>query len=132
MNSAEEMVLRRRILAMNSTSTLDELGMAVGLTRERVRQIQLKAKDRLSAALAEDDSRLLVWYGAALRALIGNMWPVDEEQYLKFIRTALGRTWGADDDTVALLHWAAGKQVSVSGYVLRGGLSIYRACSSLR
>src|ERR1022692_3870393 len=109
MNPVEGMVLRRRILAMNSTSTLDELGIAVGLTRERVRQIQGKVKDRLAEALAKDDSRLLAWQGTALRALIGGMWPVDEDEYLKFVRTAVGRSWDAEDDTVALLHWTAGE-----------------------
>jgi len=108
MDSVEEIILRRRILAMNSTSTLDELGIAVGLTRERVRQIQVKTKDRLAEALAEDGSRLMVWQGSALRAMIGSMWPIDEDEYLKFIRTAIGRPWETDDDTVALLHWAAG------------------------
>ena len=47
----EEQILRMRIGFDEDSKTLEEIGQAIGLSRERVRQIEKKAKERLKLKL---------------------------------------------------------------------------------
>ena len=49
-----DVVARRFGLLGYSPSTLEEVGRAVGLTRERVRQLQIEALDRLKRIIQSD------------------------------------------------------------------------------
>lgn len=53
-------VLRDRILPMNSAATLDELARRHGLSRERVRQMEVRIKDRLTTLADSSVDRLAI------------------------------------------------------------------------
>lgn len=53
-------VLRDRILPINSVATLDELARRHGLSRERVRQIEVRIKDRLTTLADSSVGRLAI------------------------------------------------------------------------
>jgi Sigma-70, region 4/Bacterial RNA polymerase, alpha chain C terminal domain len=59
-----------------SPQTLDEVARPMGVTRERVRQLESKARARLVHAL-EDDS-LLGTVGASVREMVGTLLPLGE------------------------------------------------------
>ena len=50
----EKIILDERSLAIGSRPTLEELGKRFGVTRERVRQLESKARDRLDELLADN------------------------------------------------------------------------------
>ena len=53
-----EVVIRRFGLRGHEMSTLEEVGTEIGLTRERVRQIQVEALKRLREILAADVEKI--------------------------------------------------------------------------
>jgi RNA polymerase sigma factor (sigma-70 family) len=68
-------VLVRRFFA-DHPATLDELGKSLGLTRERIRQIESKARARMTEALEANGPLELV--AAAAREVIGTVLPLDD------------------------------------------------------
>ncbi|MEV0156006.1 sigma factor-like helix-turn-helix DNA-binding protein [Micromonospora sp. NPDC050686] len=79
-------ILARRFFA-DAPETLDELGRAMGVTRERVRQIEAKARANMVEAL--QPSKPLELIGAAARELIGTVLPLNS---LLDLLPALART----------------------------------------
>lgn len=67
-------ILARRFFA-DEPETLDELGLAMGVTRERVRQIESKARANMMESLESGGALELV--GAAARGLVGSVLPLD-------------------------------------------------------
>jgi RNA polymerase sigma-32 factor len=51
------MILKRRRLAEDA-STLEELGSTLGISKERVRQIETRALEKLKASLVETNPRM--------------------------------------------------------------------------
>ena len=68
-------ILARRFFA-NCPETLDELGRSLGITRERVRQIEAKARANLVEFLEPGETLGMV--SAAVRELIGPVLPLDD------------------------------------------------------
>jgi hypothetical protein len=68
-------ILAKRFFA-DDPLTLEELAEPLGLTRERVRQLESKARAQLVRAL--DDDGPLAAVGAAIRELIGTVLPLDD------------------------------------------------------
>jgi RNA polymerase sigma-32 factor len=57
LNPRELMILKRRRLA-EDTTTLEELGSTLGISKERVRQIETRALEKLKASLVETNPRM--------------------------------------------------------------------------
>jgi RNA polymerase sigma-32 factor len=61
LNPRELLILKRRRLAEDST-TLEELGSTLGISKERVRQIETRAMEKLKASLVETNPRMAANY----------------------------------------------------------------------
>jgi len=74
-----EAVILERVLAdgLRPVPTLEEIGRELGVTRERVRQIQVKVAERLDALLQTETYDVLVARAELLAAQIGAACPVD-------------------------------------------------------
>lgn len=59
LDDAERMVYEQRVLRIlvDRTPTLEELGLSLGVTRERVRQVQVNAEDAIQSVLASQRFR---------------------------------------------------------------------------
>src|SRR5690606_9924858 len=74
-----EAVILERVLAdgLRPVPTLAEIGRELGVTRERVRQLQVKVAERLDALLQTEADDVLVARAELLAAQIGAACPVD-------------------------------------------------------
>ncbi len=61
LNPRELMILKRRRLSEDST-TLEELGSTLGISKERVRQIETRAMEKLKASLVETNPQMAASY----------------------------------------------------------------------
>jgi Bacterial RNA polymerase, alpha chain C terminal domain len=82
------LIYERRILA-NPPSTLEKVGLELGVTRERVRQIQMKVQELVSNWLRSDRFRLLRWRAADLRLTLGSAAPIDSEEAVHALERCL-------------------------------------------
>jgi len=71
LDNAERTVYEQRVL-IDRPRTLEEVGQALGVTRERARQIQVSAQDAIESLLASQRFRPLLWRAAELRSLLGS------------------------------------------------------------
>ncbi|MBS3695254.1 sigma factor-like helix-turn-helix DNA-binding protein [Rhodococcus qingshengii] len=69
-------ILRDRMFG-DSPETLERIGSKLGVTRERVRQIEAKARNTLLAALDISNSSPIALLGEAARRTIGELLPLD-------------------------------------------------------
>jgi hypothetical protein len=102
----QQEIFRRRTLF--NSSTLEDLGEEMSLTRERVRQIQKAAEAKVSAALERPEASEIRWRSVQLRQELGTA----IFQASPIMRQALNAaTRGIPHDTAvaeALLLWLAG------------------------
>lgn len=102
-------VLARRKIILGPRPTLEELGREIGVTRERVRQLEAKAARELSARLRTHEFAPLRWRASDLADVLGPAVPRDSE----FLDDAVDwATRGLDEfpgvPTGDLMLWAAG------------------------
>jgi len=79
-------VFELRVLA-GPSKTLEEIGNEVGVTRERIRQVQVRVEAQVAELLRARRYQPLVWRASDLRAVLGLAAPAD------------------DEDTVTALEW---------------------------
>ncbi len=72
----ELMVMRSRLWS-NQPDTLDAIATRVGVTRERIRQIQSKATAELVRTVASAAFRPVAWYAQEIRTALGPYLPFD-------------------------------------------------------
>jgi hypothetical protein len=72
-------ILESRILTFEPLS-LSDIGLSLGLTRERIRQIQSKAKDLLDTSLHDPTYFLLKWRAHSLKEELGYFAPLDNKR----------------------------------------------------
>jgi Sigma-70, region 4/Bacterial RNA polymerase, alpha chain C terminal domain len=102
----QQEIFRRRILF--SASTLEELGEEMSITRERVRQIQKTAEERVSTTLRRPEGSEIRWRAGQLRQELGTAisWT-----HAATREALIAATHGILHDTAAaesLLLWLAG------------------------
>jgi hypothetical protein len=85
---SHRLIYESRILA-NPPSTLEKVGLELGVTRERVRQIQVKVQELVSSRLRSDRFRLLCWRAADLRLALGSAAPIDSEEAVHALERCL-------------------------------------------
>ncbi len=76
MDERQLMVYRRRMI---DGATLAVVGKELGVTRERVRQLQGEAEERISHQLSQREFSLLHWRAADLRSALGAIAPATSE-----------------------------------------------------
>lgn len=118
----KRVILERRLLSL-TPATLDQVGQQVGLTRERVRQLQTKLVAQLTDSLAERQFLPLIWRGADLGGVLRNFAPVDAPESAQALGRACRSQSGQNStDLSSLLLYLAGPfNVSGGWYVRRGG-----------
>lgn len=76
LDDRERNVLEARLWAAK-TSTLESISAGMGVTRERVRQIQSKAEAKLRAFFADPQDRSVAWYADELGHRLGPCLPAE-------------------------------------------------------
>ena len=89
---------RRRVV---DGATLAVVGGELGVTRERIRQLQVKTERQIETSLKRDQFRLLHWRAANLRSSLGTMAPVASDH----TRLAMERSLRGAGPHAAELLW---------------------------
>jgi hypothetical protein len=114
-------ILERRVLS-DEPPTLEQLGEALGVTRERVRQIQVKVEGRLDDLIALPRFRLLRWRAHELSDALGSAAPLEDSTTVAALEHAVT---GCDGDRAlflrALLLRLAGGYRRIDGWLIRAG-----------
>lgn len=115
------LVAERRLLTLKP-DTLDLVGEALGLTRERARQIQLKAREQLAEVLSGDTCRPLRWCAATLSAALGAAVPSSSSVVAHALQEASGGVTHPDR-LISVLLYLAGPYRAQDGWWIRLGSS---------
>ena len=73
MDERQPTIYRRRVI---DGATLEVVGGELGVTRERIRQLQVKTERQIETSLRGDQFRPLHWRAADLRSSLGTMAPI--------------------------------------------------------
>ena len=106
-------VFEARVL-QPSSGTLEAVGERIGVTRERVRQIEVAATRNVREQLALEEFRWLRWRAHSVRRRLGCLVPVGHPLMDETLTDAIGAA--PTPHQVAFLMWAAGP------YQLRAGM----------
>ncbi len=120
-------VLEERVFA-DDPITLQELGTKIGLTRERVRQIQVKVEDKIRSRLTLPAFGPLRWRACTLRDGLGDLAPADDPMVLKLFDEVLRPITSSLRPTArALLLFEAGPYSLQDGWLIRAGVPMPKA-----
>lgn len=102
-------ILLQRILPTKEPATLHELGQELGVTRERVRQIETKVRQRLCELISTPASRAVVYAAAQLRRRMGAAFPVEDLSSHLILRFDIHPDMASMKDAIEqLILWVAG------------------------
>ena len=124
LSDVQQKVLRRRIFT-TSPVTLDTVGTELGVTRERVRQIQIGAEKRIEVLFAASRFAPVRWAAFTLHSALGSLAPADAAAR-ELDRLSAGVA--PDDVTVAstiLLRLAGPYRIARTVYVTEDVLEIH-------
>lgn len=111
-DSRRRLIFRARILKPQG-ATLEEMGSELGLTRERVRQIEKVAQRDALKALSSEKYRVLRWRSHTLRKKLGPLFPDGHPAIYEILEEVLGRQ--PSPDHWSFLLWAAGPYELING-----------------
>jgi Sigma-70, region 4 len=111
-------VLSSRILAVGEKATLQDLGTRFGLTRERIRQLEVKTDERLRRRLSSRDNKDFRDASSRFRDQLGLVFPADQ---LQTLQKPLSESEVTRDHTLLLplLLWSAGPYEQVGDFFVR-------------
>lgn len=117
LSDRDRLVLGRRVWAVEGRWTLEQVGKELGLTRERVRQIEGSIISSLRDRLGSTRHRLIGLRAAELRCRLGSVAPVTSRRAKDAVRWA-SRDVAASHQGAArdLLLWLAGPYTSSEGW----------------
>lgn len=124
LNDAESHVTTVRLLALEGAPTLEEVGRDLSVTRERVRQIQSKARAKLEAQLVSPALAPLAWAVQRLSASLGAMASTLEPSTLSALTRELGRDVSLDDTSARWLLMLAGPFERRGDWLIKAGTSV--------
>lgn len=114
-------ILRSRVLSIGRPPTLEDVGAGLGLTRERVRQLQQGLVTRLRARVDEADMGPLLRRARRLRAEIGVAVPMSSPQLASLETQAAPGDADLADLIRRLLLWVAGPYGEDAGWLIATG-----------
>ncbi|HWA67415.1 MAG TPA: sigma factor-like helix-turn-helix DNA-binding protein [Mycobacteriales bacterium] len=118
---AQRVILEQRLLS-STPATLDQVGQQVGLTRERVRQLQTKLIEHLTRSLTERQFLPLTWRSADLADTLRSFAPADAPETVQAIdRACRSQTDEGASELKALLLYLAGPFNLRDGWHIRRG-----------
>jgi hypothetical protein len=116
-------ILRGRELSLDQPLTLEVLGREIDVTRERIRQLEARAKRILRTRLEEPEFAVITRKGRRIRGLLGAGVPERDIEWSAELVTTLGG-WDLDSAGAQLLLWVAGP------YVRRGAWIVNEAAAA--
>lgn len=111
-------VLSLRILALGEKATLQELGTRFDLTRERIRQLEVKTEGKLSRRLSNRDNKSFRDASLRFRDQVGLAFPADQIQTLQKLLLE-SETTRDHALLLPLLLWSAGPYEQVGDFYVR-------------
>jgi hypothetical protein len=115
-------LFRERVWSATRRTTLDELAKQKGVTRERIRQIEGRAVDKLLTLLAHESFAPINDRAFELRARLGNALPLKSTDLIAATRWATRDLDPFGHDGWLLLTWLAGPYRESNGWLeLREG-----------
>jgi hypothetical protein len=111
-------VLCLRILALGEKATLQELGTRFGLTRERIRQLEVKTEGKVSHRLSNRDNRNFRDASSRFHDQLGLVFPADQLQTLQKLLSE-SETTREHTLLLPLLLWSAGPYEQVGDFLVR-------------
>jgi hypothetical protein len=88
LDDPQRTVVEERLLTVDPP-TLEQVGKRMSVTRERVRQIQVRAEERLQSLLRSDRYRSISWRADDLREALGPLALADSEETVNAFRWCL-------------------------------------------
>ncbi len=73
----EREILWKRVSVLKPESTLAEIGTLLGITRERVRQLEKRVRKRLHMFLKQEEARPIHWRAKTIRDTLGTAFPMN-------------------------------------------------------
>ena len=111
LDTRDQAIMFERIVAMRP-ATLDELGAALGITRERVRQLEARILQGIREQFAAPERRWLRWSAGRLRNSLGSAVPAEGW----WLRTGIEEPLTPDQRR--LLLWLAGPYAQHEGWLV--------------
>ena len=108
-------IIRDRILGLRPTTTLEEFGREFGLTRERVRQIEVGLREKLNRRLAFPKLACIKRAADSFATQIGLACP---SRYIDELVT-LTRATSCSSDLLPILLWQGGPYAPAENWLIR-------------
>lgn len=108
LSEPERAVVTRRLLPLSDAPTLDAVGRDLNVTRQRIRQIQQKARKKLQEHVKLPPNAPLLWAAHRLGQHIGAMASVDDGEVSCLLAEELGRPADTADPGAQWLLMLAG------------------------
>lgn len=117
LDDREKAILEKRVWPVSDRATLEEVGQLLGMTRERVRQIETGIVNSFSARLDEDDFQFVRFRADEISQRLGTTAPADSDWTISTLRWA-GRDMPPElrAAAVQMLVWVAGPYRNVGGW----------------
>ena len=118
--SRDRTVLWNRVLSTPARQTLEELGREFGVSRERIRQMEVKLRARLESLLEHPNQRFIRNLAETLHERVGEIAPSGDMSEAVFDLLGTTSLATSDRDLVAgLLGFAAGPYSHLGGWARR-------------
>jgi len=119
--SLTELAIYQARLMSNPKPTLEQVGQSLGITRERVRQIQAKLEEKIDSSSKDRRFLPLLWRASDLGSTLSLAAPADSEVTSSAFRLALRGCKNEDERLASLLLRFAGPYRLQNGWYLKVG-----------
>ena len=122
--SPTELAIYEARVFFNPKPTLEQVGQSLGLTSERVRQIQVKAENKIGSSARSRRFLPLLWRASDLSSVLALAAPADSEVTSAAFNSALRDCKNEADRVTNLLLRLAGPYRRQNGWYLKVGESV--------